>query len=275
MRERKYSLPRHTNLASNGTRTGAFLIDFLISTLLTLGLFYGVFSNIFKERNRSFSETLNEERYASHLFFEDENGELSSHDKDIPNERFMDDLLYYYTVYLDEGHDEAYFNKEVLDIENNGKGLFKYQVVDEVIDKTKVAIFNPEASSENINIYLQQISDYAINYSFNKIPKVKKMINNEQFSYQLTFICSILPALLITYVIMPFIFKDGATVGKKIFGLSLANSDGYKISDWQILLRFVPTLVIVASLFVPIWSNLLVLLIVFLLLHMKYLFLFQ
>lgn len=263
MKERKYTLPRHTILASQGSRSGAFLVDLAFCILLTIGLFFGVFSNVFESKTSVATENLNNERYASHLFFKDENDELTSHDSTTPNDRFLSDLVYFYTEYIPEKKDIEWFNKNVLDVEGDGRALFEYQVVDEVQDKTILAKKKEGATDENVNIFLQQASDFAINNEFNKIPEVSKLISDEQFIYQLSFLCSLFPSAVITYIVFPFILKNGSTLGKKAFGLSLATSDGYKLENWQVLLRFAPLLVLLASLFVPIWTNALILFAVF------------
>ena len=60
---------------------------------------------------------------------------------------------------------------------------------------------------------------------------------------------------LITYIVIPYFIKNGQTVGKKIFKLGLATYDGYKMNDYQLLLRFVPILVVDLSLLLPFWST--------------------
>ncbi len=59
----------------------------------------------------------------------------------------------------------------------------------------------------------------------------------------------------ICYLLMPFIFKNGQTLGKKIFGFGLATYDGYKFHDFQLLLRFVPFFIVTVALLAPIWTS--------------------
>lgn len=65
-----------------------------------------------------------------------------------------------------------------------------------------------------------------------------------------TMISAMIPIFVsgvISYIIIPLCFKHGATLGKKFFKLGLANMQGYKISKYQILLRFIPYLLTAAG----------------------------
>lgn len=284
MVERKYTLPRHTNLAPQGRRSGAFLIDAALSILLTLAFFFLAFEPIFRSKTSEATNALNDERYKSQLFFKNEKGELDSYDSSSSFEEFRDSLYYFYTVYIpeispdkddmmelsggtkvskSEYYTSQWVSENIFKV-NEKDSFFEYQVVEGQTDKTKPVIMKETSQDIEVNIFLQHVSDEAINDCFNLLPTIKKMINNEQFLYQLIFICSVTPSLLIVYVLMPFILKQGVTVGKKVFGLGLATIDGYKMKDHQILLRFIPMAVLIAALFIPIWNNLFIVLIVFL-----------
>ena len=284
MVERKYTLPRHTNLAPQNRRVGAFLVDVLLTILLTFGFMFLVFEPAFRNKTETLTNELNDERYKTHLFFKDENGELASHGASSSFEEYSEALYHFYTVYIPElsadssdlvktATGESVTKKELYTYQWVSENVFKvneegshfeYQKVDDKVDKTLAVKPKENSNAVEVNIFLQHASDEAINNCFNMLPTIKKMITNEQFYYQLVFICSVTPALAIVYIVMPLIFKEGVTLGKKAFCLSLATIDGYKFKTHQLFLRFIPCLVLIGALFIPIWNNLLVVLIVFL-----------
>lgn len=79
--------------------------------------------------------------------------------------------------------------------------------------------------------------------------------NEYYFYYTLAIAGSILSAGIVCYIILPLFLKNGQTLGKKIFKLGLASYDGYKYHPYQLLLRFVPFFIVVASFLLPIWGN--------------------
>lgn len=64
----------------------------------------------------------------------------------------------------------------------------------------------------------------------------------------ITLMVPVIVSLCLIYLLFPYIFKDGATVGKLAFKLGLANMDGYRVTKWRIALR--PALAIVISLII-------------------------
>ena len=62
-------------------------------------------------------------------------------------------------------------------------------------------------------------------------------------------------ALAVFYLAFPLIFRDGQSLGKKIMKLAVIRQDGYASTRPQILLRQLPSIVIVIVLFVFLpWS---------------------
>ena len=61
---------------------------------------------------------------------------------------------------------------------------------------------------------------------------------------------------VLSYIVMPLVFKNGQTLGKKIFGFGLASYDGYKFHNWQLYLRYVPFFIVNAAMLAPIWTSL-------------------
>ena len=296
----KYTLPRHTNLASQGLRITAAVVDFAILIALVL-LFYFAGANLILNNSSSIKNIrsqLNSYEFESHLKIKDEQGNLitipNKDPKDIENA-----LEGFYLRYLpgnpidDEGvspnadkemivdgkkvtpkeyYTVEYFNKNVLNItQENPDGeqspsYYTYQKDDKgnfIYDKVGVRRserYNPdigkkvELTDTDFLVALQPsyVAAYAVlinqDYYVN-------LLNQYSFSYQLGLTISILIAGLINYIVLPFFLKNGQTLGKKIFKLGLATYDGYKFSNYQLLLRFVPFLVLDLALLIPMWSS--------------------
>ena len=93
---------------------------------------------------------------------------------------------------------------------------------------------------------------------------ILKLTNESNFLYSLEFALGAFIGMAITYLMFPFIFKNGQTLGKKAFGLGLANSDGYILNNNQLFMRIMPLFVCNAALLIPMWPNLLVMMLVYL-----------
>ena len=63
------------------------------------------------------------------------------------------------------------------------------------------------------------------------------------------YVISLLVSAGLVYVLVPWLMKNGQTLGKKVFGLGLANSDGYKFENKRLLMRILPFAVVDLSLF--------------------------
>lgn len=283
MREHKYHLPRHTNLANQGPRLGAFLIDLAIALALTLGFYFGCFNFVFKGKTKPLSEQIKNERIRSHLFYEVEDGSLDYYSTNSDNNEFKDALAYFYTVYLPyESEDKdikvslnsgetlskaeyftvEWFNDEMLDIDGNGGALFEYQKTGEEIDKSKVGLIKEDALASNVNSFLQNVWNNA-NADLAMQPSFRKLNNQNDFYHTLSFICSAIFGLSITYILIPFILKNGKSIGKLAFGLCLADSDGYVLRNYQLFLRIIPVFVVLFSLLIPIWISFSMVILVF------------
>lgn len=276
MRERKYTLPRHTNLASEGPRIGAFLIDLAITLAITLGLFFGCFSFIFKNKTDTLQSQIKDERIASGLFVETDEG-LSYCSALNDNQQIIDHLYYFYTVYIpyeckdkdsnvvlsnkkevtrQEYFTTEWFNKNILRIETDGELLFEYVKNGDLIDFDTLGVMKSTASSDNINSYLRHVIADLADPALKSQPYYKKINNEYGFYYSLEFVISALIGGAVTYIVFPIVLKNGATVGKKVFGLGLANSDGYKMKNSQLAMRFMPYTVFILALLIPIWKSL-------------------
>lgn len=75
--------------------------------------------------------------------------------------------------------------------------------------------------------YEELIKDEQITYAYNMVVNLTMMITS----------LSVLVAVLVLEFIVPLIFKNGQTLGKKIFGLCVVSSDCVKMSNVQLFVR--------------------------------------
>lgn len=284
MRQHKYTLPRHTNLASQGSRTAAFFVDLAIFLGATLAFFFGCFNLAFKPITKPANELINEERINSGLYEKGDDGEAKLISSNNSYEVFIDSLKYYYFNYLpgkdikegleackskDESYDVAWFNLNVLEIgAPESDKYFVYQKNGEEDDLTKVGVRDEKFSDEVINKFVQGQYVYTIQEHFNHIDYIASEGAKLLFYPTLGFALSAFISGAILYVVVPWILKNGQTVGKKIFKLGLADNEGYKFRNSQLLMRFMPLGVLTLSLimfaFVHLYVALSILLIIFL-----------
>ena len=285
MVQRKYALPRHTNLARQGKRTGAFLIDLAIWVLMTLVLFFGCFHWIFNPTIKRNDAIINEERINSGLYVANEQGqaELISSDKEYTE--FFDSLKYYYFNYLpgndikeglapcqikdDSKASAEWFNRNVLEIEvQDSYQYFEYVKVGDEVDKTQIGVVKEDAVLANVSSFLQKKYQSAIIEDFNTIEYVAKAGEIVMFYSALGVVISAFLAAIVTYIVLPWVLKNGQSVGKKVYGLGLADIYGYKYKNTQLLMRFMPLGVCILSVillvFVNIYLDLAIFLIIFL-----------
>lgn len=107
--EKKYTLPRHTVLAKQSSRIGAFLIDFGAFSVLCFLLFTFVFSFVVKEPINKHQVILEKYEVDSHLVVKTENGtEIIKSGENSDTTPFENALKYFYFTYLTgEGIDES------------------------------------------------------------------------------------------------------------------------------------------------------------------------
>lgn len=305
MARRKYTLPRHTNLASQGNRIGAFLIDLALFFALSLGFFYGCFDLLFKGVTTPARNEMLEEQVHTHLRYE-ENGEVKTPQPEAENcyETLVPRISYYYLNYLtgdgisdkslasrtwdqkiknDDGvevpkneyYTVSWFNKNVLgvnveDPDSTKSVMFTYpKDAEGHYDKSKICIPKSaeEVSIQDIHYYLQK--QYLIAYdNFLHLDYVYSLSNKITFTYSLEFVLSSLIASIITYIIIPWFMKNGQTVGKKVFKLGLATRDGYIFNNKQLLMRLMPLVVCLAATLIPVWTDIMVLLFVYLIIFL-------
>ena len=265
MRQRKYTLPRHTNLAKQGARTGAFFIDLAIFLAFTLAFFFGCFKLIFNFKIKPNQQYIYNERIYSALYEEDETGNLGVI-KNGTIEQYLGALDYYYMVYLTgdnskvkEGYEASkdrheeytyeWFNKNILEIdETNDSSFFVYKKVGDEVDKNQIGEKNPKVEDEVILEFIAQTYVNKGVYDLFDNESIAKATSNVWFYTTLAFSLSLFVGGICAYIVLPIILKNGQTVGKKVFKLILADSDGYKMRNTQLLMRYLPLGVIVLSL---------------------------
>ena len=264
MAQKKYTLPRHTNLANQGPRIGAFLVDLAVFVALTLLLLFACFRFVFAFKTKPLKQAITSERFATHLFIEGENGKEKQYSADSDNKEFVDALAYFYTVYIPSQHvsgseelNANWFNSNILKIEGDGGAYFEYVKVGEEVDKTQIGVIKEGVSSADVNKYLQN-EWITANKTLNNLESFKKLNVELGFYNSLEVVPSALIASTITYIIIPLIFKNGVTLGKKAFGLCLADIDGYVIENYQLVMRAVPLDVVILAQLIPIWSTIIV-----------------
>lgn len=290
MRQRKYTLPRHTNLARQGARIGAFLIDVAVLGAFTLALLFGVFKWIFNPMAEPYQRELKTEQINSHLRHLDENGDAVIIKTDSSFLEYRDVISYYYMNYLTgdvaepgtgsrlanekiknpdgtevskkDYYTVAWFNREVLQIrssdpDNDSNCYFTYEKVDGVYDTTKLGIAKPSSvvPESDVNIFMQKAYNDAYINSFNSLSYIITLTNRSALIYSAEFVLSAFLGGVITYVVFPLILKKGRTVGKIANGLALANSDGYAFEDKMLAMRIMPFVVVLASFLIPFWND--------------------
>lgn len=271
MRQRKYTLPRHTNLAKNGARTGAFFVDLAIALGLTLLFVFALFKPVFKNKVNHYQSIIKEENLASGLYVKnEESGGAERISGQADYSVFVEALEKFYFEYMPSKKPETastytmeWLNKNILLVGDETYNCFEYQKTDGVDDPSKLATRIEDASDNLVNKLVQGKYVDAIMDDLNNIPEVAKAGANYMTISTLQYVVSILISGALVYILVPLILKNGQTFGKKAFGLGLANSDGYKFSNSRLLMRFLPFAIVDISLFFMILVNLyLVLLIV-------------
>ena len=157
----------------------------------------------------------------------------------------------YYTI--------AWYNANILEIndtnsiEGETTSYFKYALDEEGnIDKSVIGVPKTERFNTDKNIIEKIDNTMLATFYAQKYTNAYEHLINQDFyldvSIPKTFLLStsftlaIICGGLINYLIIPLFLKGGATLGKKLFKLGLANYQGYKIKKYQLVLRFIPYL---------------------------------
>ncbi len=236
--------------ASLGKRTGAAIIDLLVAALVWFGLMAYAIQPIF---NASFNLPAIQEDYQaiqleSKLYVVDEDyGTVSV----LAEEDYDTGVLAYYTEY--KGETILWYNTEILKI-GEEDSLFVYAQTAGVDDPTIVGVPAPiedsgSMPSEELSSATAVQTSNLANFYYDAYTAARTDLNAQEdyaalanelayyFKWELAIGTTLV--LAIFYLIIPMFLKDGRTLGKQIFGLSLVNKNGFKIKKWQIAVRAV------------------------------------
>ncbi len=235
--------------AGLGKRTGAAILDILIAAMVWFGLLAYAIQPIF---NAVYDTYAIQDQYQaiqveSQLYVLDEDyGTVSV----LAAEDYDDGILAYYTEY--KGETIAWYNDEILKIGTEGS-LFVYAQTGGVDDPTLVGVPAPiedagSMTSEELSsataAQTAELDDfYYTAYSaaisdLNAQEDYLALANQLATYFRWELIIATAIVLLVFYFMIPMLLKDGRTLGKQIFGLSLVNKLGYKVTKPQIILRF-------------------------------------
>lgn len=307
--ERKYTLPRHTNLATQSSRIGAFFLDFAFLFVAFMVLFYGCavqifwFSSGYNLKTQMQTYTLQ-----SHLLHLNERNEVTIYNEDT-HEIYEKVVSYYYLSYLTgnvpDGEVPAPNYDKEQEFEKGYTDLAKNYYTISWFNNNVLGITDADPSRETSTMYFTYQRDAAGNYDLTKIGvprteryssdkgQVVKLTENDitqQYKtiYQIAYrhletqsfyldsanpyymgfsiaaSSSLLVAGALIYLLFPVIFKNGQTLGKKILKLGLANNEGYKFHNRQLLMRFMPYGVCSLAIMLPFWNNMMVIFIILL-----------
>jgi len=236
--------------ASLGKRTGAAIIDLLVAALVWFGLLAYAIQPIF---NASFNLPAIQDEYQaiqieSKLYALDEDyGTVSI----LAEEDYATGILAYYTEY--KGETIAWYNTEILKI-GTEDSLFVYVMNGEDPNENVVGVPAPiegsgsMTSEELSSATAVQTSDLAAFY-YDAYTAARTDLNAQEdyaalanelsyyFSWELAIATFLV--LVVFYLVIPMFLKDGRTLGKQLFGISLINKLGYKVKKWQIAVRAV------------------------------------
>ena len=297
MRQKVYTLPRHTNLASQGLRITACIVDFAITLALTLGFLFGIFQFVFAKPLGKYNDLLNKYQTESHLRVVDEKGSPKNVDNKIEvYEKVLPEFYLHYMAGIPMENEPVtpnasepvkvdgkeykrseyftvdFYNREVLGITlkdpdaETSTCLFTYQKDDKGnYLKDKIGVRREKFYDADTEQY-REVKDsdvlsyyssayVAANYYLARQDYYKDASNNYNFILQAELCVSMILGGLISYVILPLFLKNGQTLGKKIFKMGLANYEGYRFHDYQLLLRFVPYFIMGIALLFPIWIS--------------------
>jgi len=246
--------------ASLGKRTGAAILDIFVTALLWFGLLAYAVQPIFNALYQVYDiqDDYQAIQVESKLYVE--NVEYLTVNV-VDAEDYPTAVYEYYTVYkfaTDTQYTTPWYNEHVLLI-GTTSSLFEYAQTAGVDDPALLgvakAVPNPdtlnssELSSANVaianslttfyaNAYTTAVTDLNAQRAYFDL--ATRLSN--YFTWEL--VISTAVSLLIFYLLIPMLFKDGKTLGKKVFGLALVNKAGYKVSKLQIFIRFLAFAVI-------------------------------
>lgn len=226
-------------------RSGAAILDFIVFTLLALFLISSVVGPFYDSQYQTsqLSEQFTTYQVASSLYEEDENtGQVIF----VDNEAIPEALYDYYRVfkngktYLDDTtpfvFSDAWYNTTILLIEEEDT---LFELVNGDINTRAVERSNLSEEEQSLlaNFYTRAFNDALADLATYEPYVALAQQINQYFLEILAIAASI--TMLVVYLILPLILKEGRTLGKLLLSLSVVSKDGYALQWWQFLLRFV------------------------------------
>lgn len=177
----------------------------------------------------------------------------------------IDDNTY---VTTKEFYSVSWYNKNVLGIEEtdytgneinpNVSAYFTFQKDDEGnINKDAIGIPRNERYDSSSNsmkeITSTQLAKYykekymTAYYTLLDQPFYSDVASHANFYTGISVAIPFIISSIISYVIIPLFTKNGATLGKLLFKICLANYEGYKFKKYQLLLRIIPLILVASS----------------------------
>lgn len=304
---RAATLPRHTNLAPQGLRIAAAIVDFAIWLGLALLLYFFAFSYAVSGKVNESVENTNRYLIESHLCIKDESGNVKYIVSD-KTEDYQNAVEGYYLRYLANNpldgeavspdsiypinidgkevmpkdlFNVAYYNKNVLKITQDNpdsaksESLFTFQKDSEGnYLKNEPAIRRTKHYNSDIGIEEELTEeDFLHFYKSDAYPNAyrdlvrrdfyKSTADVGYFYTTLAIVSASVVSAIVFYVVLPWILKNGQTIGKKIFKLGLATYDGYLFKNSQLLLRIVPFLLALLAQLIPVIFSQILYLVIF------------
>lgn len=273
---------------SSAKRAAVALFDLIIAIFIGLGI-YAISQSIFLSTEYATTITSNIKSYQldSGLYFE-ENGEAQAYTNFASYTEYEKICSYYYVTYSSgkcpeeyrQERDVYWYNVNIVgldDVKNLypnaeiqypglelGKTLFKYAEKDgtpnyDVLPSPADSLYGEDGkltseSSEKLLNFYYSSSSQNVYYNAGRDLYYSKYYQADLQSYYK--IQSIYPlsiaiflSAMIFYFIIPLVFSDGETLGKKIFKLAVISSTEYKAKRGQIILRQLPQILLLTALF--------------------------
>lgn len=297
MARKTLTLPRHTNLASQGLRVTAAIADFAIWLALAAILYLFCFRFAVSSKTNEYGSKMNQYLYESHLFVKNEKDDIVVIDSD-KTEDYQNAVEAYYLRYLANNplDGEAvspdstypinidgkevypkdlftvgYYNEHILNLDpskdpeaTKSESIFTFQKDEngEYLREEPAIRRSGKRYDSGTGLYKDITEDDFYGFYKNAYTDAykdlimrdfyKNIADLRYFYTTLALVSSGILSGIIFYVAVPWLMKNGQTLGKKIFKLGLATYDGYIFSNKQLLLRFVPFFVAMAVQLIPI-----------------------
>lgn len=99
-------------------------------------------------------------------------------------------------------------------------------------------VSDAEVSSNEVASKVRYVYYYALS-EFTSLPKVVKAYNDYHFyTVTLALVIGMALSMIIFYLILPLVFKNGETIAKLSIKLGIVNKLGYQVNKVQVVLRF-------------------------------------